>query len=379
MQRLDKFLDTLKSPHTKKMYQYHWDKFIKSNPPTLIQRNARKLEEYIGDYLHDMRLQGVSFSYANVSFSAIKHHLVMKERLILGWERIAKALGESEAKNNLEGYSKEQIQKLLGVCDVKYKAIVLLLSSSGIRREALVELKLEDIEYLDEYKLYKLKVYRRSKWEYTTFTTPEAAEAVKYYIDQYKPKLWLFPSRFSEDEHMGTSVVSGMIRKLNLTLGIGSAKSHSTSFRSGIPSVHGLRHFTISQMKKAKVDLEIAKLLTGHSIGIRRGYLSKYDDNDLLQDYLPAIKFLTINETEQLQEKVKDLEDEKDKRISELESKIAELENKVLGQKSDLRTLDFFATILSKIRMGGFKGTDSEGVQMIADFLVKAGVADRKK
>ena len=68
MQRLDDFLDTLKSPHTKKMYKYHWDKFIKSNPPALIQRNARKLEEYIGDYLHDMRLQGVSFSYANISF-----------------------------------------------------------------------------------------------------------------------------------------------------------------------------------------------------------------------------------------------------------------------------------------------------------------------
>ena len=326
-----------------------------------------------------MRLQGVSFSYANISFSAIKHHHVMKERLILGWERIAKALGESEAKNNLEGYSKEQIQKLLGVCDVKYKAIVLLLSSSGIRREALVELKLEDIEYLGEYKLYKLKVYRRSKWEYTTFTTPEAAEAVKYYINQYKPKLWLFTSRFSEDEYMGTSVVSGMIRKLNLTLSIGSAKSHLTSFRSGIPSVHGLRHFTISQMKKTKVDLEIAKLLTGHSIGIRRGYLSKYDDNDLLQDYLPAIPFLTINETEQLQEKVKDLEDEKDKRIRELESKIAELESKVLSDRNILRTLDFFSTIRSKMRMNDFKGTDREGVQMIVDVLVKAGVANIKE
>lgn len=276
-----------------------------------------------------MRLQGVSFSYANVSFSAIKHHLVMKERLILGWERIAKALGESEAKNNLEGYSKGQIQKLLGVCDVKYKAIVLFLSSSGIRREALVELKLEDMEYLDEYKLYKLKVYRRTNWEYTAFTTPEAAEAVKYYIDQYKPKFWLFPSRFSEEEHMGTGVISGMIRKLNLTLGIGSAKSHLTSFRSGIPSVHGLRHFTISQMKKAKVDLEIAKLLTGHSIGIRKGYLSKYDDNDLLQDYLPAIPFLTINETLQLQKKVETLETEKDEKIKRLEAQIADMQTKM--------------------------------------------------
>jgi hypothetical protein len=210
-------------------------------------------------------------------------------------------------------------------------------------------------------------------------STPEAAEAVKYYIDQYTPKLWLFPSRFSEDEHMGTSVVSGMIRKLNLTLGIGSAKSHLTSFRSGIPSVHGLRHFTISQMKKAKVDLEIAKLLTGHSIGIRRGYLSKYDDSDLLQDYLPAIPFLTINETEQLQEKVKDLEDEKDEKIKRLEAKIVDLENKVMDEKKRLHTLDIVATILSRMRMSGFKGTDFEAFQKIADFLVKAGVADRKK
>jgi hypothetical protein len=88
--------------------------------------------------------------------------------------------------------------------------------------------------------VYKLKVYPRTKYQYTTFTTPEAAEAIRHYIDQYKPKKYLYPSRFSEDEHMLCQPISTHGRELNVTLGIGSPATHlKSSFRSEIPSSHG--------------------------------------------------------------------------------------------------------------------------------------------
>ena len=86
--------------------------------------------------------------------------------------------------------------------------------------------------------------------------------------------------------------------------GLGFGAEH----RNAVSSVHGLRKFCITQMAKAKVDTEIAKLLTGHSIGVRGRYLNHSED-DLLQEYLKALDLLTISETNRLRRKVDILEE----------------------------------------------------------------------
>ena len=45
-----------------------------------------------------------------------------------------------------------------------------------MRGEALTQIKISDREYLPDYHLYKIKVYRKTDEEYVCFTTPEAAE-----------------------------------------------------------------------------------------------------------------------------------------------------------------------------------------------------------
>ncbi|MGB7954897.1 MAG: hypothetical protein WCF23_13035 [Candidatus Nitrosopolaris sp.] len=58
------------------------------------------------------------------------------------------------------------------------------------------------------------------------------------------------------------------LRKLSLKAGIGIISDNRRKvgrYRDVIPSVHGLRKFTITQMKRAKVDTEISKLMTDHS------------------------------------------------------------------------------------------------------------------
>ena len=64
-------------------------------------------------------------------------------------------------------------------------------------------------------------------------------------------------------------------------------------------------------MARAKVDTEVAKLLTGHSIGVRSRYLN-YTDEDLLQEYSEAIDYLTINEENRLRRKVEVLKAKRD-------------------------------------------------------------------
>ena len=105
--------------------------------------------------------------------------------------------------------------------------------------------------------------------------------------------------------------------------GLGFGAEH----RNQVPAVHGLRKFCITQMAKAKVDTEIAKLLTGHSIGIRGRYLN-YSEDDLLQEYLKAVDLLTINETNRLRKKV-DILKEKEDEIKTLKERLESYESQI--------------------------------------------------
>ena len=102
----------------------------------------------------------------------------------------------------------------------------------------------------------------------------------------------------------------------------------STAHHYEIPAVHGLRKFCITQMAKAKVDTEIAKLLTGHSIGVRGRYLN-YSEEDLLQAYLKAIDLLTINEINRLKKEV-DVLKKKDDEIESLKQRLNSYESQMI-------------------------------------------------
>ncbi|MGB7956326.1 MAG: hypothetical protein WCF23_20325 [Candidatus Nitrosopolaris sp.] len=93
-------------------------------------------------------------------------------------------------------------------------------------------------------------------------------------------------------------------------------------------------------MAKAKVDTEIAKLLTGHSIGVRGRYLN-YSEDDLVQEYLKAVDLLTINETNRLRKKV-DILKEKEDEIKTLRDRLESYESQARELKvqiDDLRRI----------------------------------------
>jgi hypothetical protein len=181
------------------------------------------------------------------------------------------------------------------------------------------------MEYLKDHNLYKIKVYKKSKYEQICFTTPEATEAIKLFLkDSMKgggsAKYFHNIDRKSISMTLGNLAArAGIIEKG----GLGFGAEH----RNQVPAVHGLRKFCITQMAKAKVDTEIAKLLTGHSIGIRGRYLN-YSEDDLLQEYLKAVDLLTINETNRLRKKV-DILKEKEDEIKTLKERLESYESQI--------------------------------------------------
>ena len=50
------------------------------------------------------------------------------------------------------------------------------MSSAGLRRGALPNLKLGDLKRIEKYSLYKISVYKKEKEAYTTFCTPECSK-----------------------------------------------------------------------------------------------------------------------------------------------------------------------------------------------------------
>jgi hypothetical protein len=192
-----------------------------------------------------------------------------------------------------------------------------------MRRDALVNIELRDLEYLKDYNLYKIKIYKKSDSEQICYTTPEAAEAIKLYVSK-RPGAKYF-------HNVQSKAISLALMKLAIKAGIvetGRGHHRDNRHRNEIPATHGLRKFCITQMAKAKVDTEVAKILTGHSIGVRGRYLN-YTEDDLLQEYLKAVDLLTINEENRLRIKVNELTNVKTQsenaKISALENRVNEL------------------------------------------------------
>lgn len=206
-----------------------------------------------------MKQEGLSYSYRNLALAAIKHYHGMHD-ILLNWRKIAKFLGERKFDNDLRAYTREEIQKLLDVASVKYKAIILLYASTGMRREALIDIKLSDMEYLHDYQIYKIKIYKKTPHEQLCLTTPECAKAINLYIEN---------NDVGEYFHrVAPNTLCTKLRELALDASVANQQMTGNKrgqFRDHIPCIHGLRKFAITEMARAKIDTEIAKLLTGHS------------------------------------------------------------------------------------------------------------------
>ena len=89
---------------------------------------------------------------------------------------------------------------------------------------------------------------------------------------------------------------------------------------------HGFRKWFKTQTEISGMKPINIEILMGHSVGLSDSYY-RATESELLEDYLKAIDFLTINEENKLRKKVKILEIETS-RIERLELSIGILEKK---------------------------------------------------
>ena len=188
--------------------------------------------------------------------------------------------GEYSRKVVDRAYEHKDIKKILDVSDLRAKTIVLLMASSGVRIGSLPDIRIRNLEKIDN--IYKITVYEGSNSQYFTFCTPECTSYIDAYFDFRTKKgenlskdSYLIRDQFditdleqirNKSKGMTISGINSLLSVLLLKSGVRSV-NHNKGRRE-IARAHGFRKFTTTQLINSKVNPEIREMLLGHKIGL---------------------------------------------------------------------------------------------------------------
>jgi hypothetical protein len=226
---------------------------------------------------------------------------------------------------------------MLDYSDIRSKVVVLILATSGMRIGALAELKIRHLKKIPEYNLYHITIYENTKDEHYSFCTPECTKAIEEYLE-YRKKCGeriintdageapVIRERFDridigttkKPKHLTQKGMGEILDVLLSRAGLTVTK-HSTelqqirqgSERKDVKRAHGFRKFFNTNLVRAKVNIAIKEKLLGHSIKLDDNYL-RLNDDEVLQEYLKAVDYLTINNEHRLQRKIVELTQKQD-------------------------------------------------------------------
>jgi len=343
------FINSLKSEETKLDYAgalkrymtYHH--FTKYSDLMLAYRESR-----IKDYIIHLNKKGTSKSGFALVFSALRNFYEMNDVDDIKWNKLKRFKGEELPEHEDRAYSHEEILTLVqNAPDLKTKAAILLMASSGLRVGALPTLKICHLERRGD--LYKISVYKglRGRGQYYTYCSVEAARALDNYF-QFRERCGeklnlesiLFRRDFDSDFHeqarndihvWNKEAIKSSLHRLLVKTGLKTVdRVNPRNNRKEVKQSHGLRKFYVSQLVNSGIHDVVIKKLTGHKAGhdMTQVY-SKQSEETLLKEYTEkAMDLLTIDPTMRMVRKIKKLEVEKSQ-FERLAAKIADLEKKI--------------------------------------------------
>lgn len=251
--------------------------------------------------------------------------------------------------------TKEEIVKVLKIAPMRERALIAVLASSGLRVNAALNLKLENIKddlYDEGLSCYCIEVpeeLSKEREAYITFITWEAADYIRQWLaerrsmgEQITPKSFIFTTR--EGTPLSRNRFDTIWRNLCREAGI-DLKPVEVPGRFRIRyniRIHSLRKFFRTTLQISGVDRLVAEALMGHSLssfGVESIYNYAASRLDYLRsEYMKALNNLLFlreprgleimnhearKRIEELQEKLKQVEEEK-KRIEDAIAKLAD-------------------------------------------------------
>lgn len=204
-------------------------------------------ETDIKAYLHKIVKSGKSVSYQNQVINAIKFYY---EQVLDMPQRFYEVDRPRKVEALPVVLSIEEMQRLLdAAANLKHKAILTLLYSSGLRRQELLNLKITDI--LSDRMQVRVENAKGNKDRYTVLSV-KALELLRIYFKTYRPKKWLF------EGPDGGCYSASSVKKI-----VDQARQRAKIGKNITP--HTLRHSFATHLLENNTDLRYIQALLGHS------------------------------------------------------------------------------------------------------------------
>ncbi|RLD23376.1 MAG: hypothetical protein DRI70_09475 [Bacteroidetes bacterium] len=205
--------------------------------------------EQIKNYLqYCIKQRGYSVSTINQIISAFR--ILFQDVLAKSWEKI-KIKRPRKNRHLPDILSKEEIAKMLRLTNnPKHKAIIVVLYSSGVRREELLNLKIRDIDS-DRMRI-RVRNGKGNKSR-DTLLAQNTLELLRSYYRLYHPSEYLFESYRAGTAYSGSSVIKVVqraVQRANITKHI---------------YPHSLRHTFATHLLEQGVNLKVIQKLLGHT------------------------------------------------------------------------------------------------------------------
>lgn len=341
------FINSLRSPVTKQVYSDALKQFMKYHRLTNYSSLLVEPEDKIKDYV--ISIQGASDSRFKILFAALKNFYEMND-IELRWKKLKRFCGEPKAKHEDRAYSHEEIHLMVSNANIKLKAAILLMSSSGIRIGALPNLTCGTLRTVcadgpnsPDSCQTSVIVYANTKDKYITFITPECSAAIDSYLEFRKrcgekinPESPLFRKDFDTEDggDARTNVqlwtvpaIKGSIHRLMVMIGLRIEDHVNHANRKEVKLSHGFRKFFETQLINSSVKESVVKKLMGHADNLTSLYY-KPSREFLYEEYEKAIDLLTISPSNRLKRKLTALEERHDK-LDKVLARVATLEKEL--------------------------------------------------
>ena len=184
------FQESLRSKESVKIYTWTIDQFIKyhnlkkKNYDSIIAIEKKELQYMVETYvIHLKRTIGPNLisTYAN----HLKTFLESND-IDLNWRKIKRLYPAMVKRSGRSAYTAEDIQKMLNTTtQLKNRAVIHFLASTGVRIEAVPDLSLKHLRDMP-LGCKMVTVYEDSTEEYQTFLIPGAAKSPYDYLEERK-------------------------------------------------------------------------------------------------------------------------------------------------------------------------------------------------
>jgi len=386
------FQDVELAPQTKKLYSWWIENFMGfckvKNPDKLLEFGTSKkavhqIEDKVIAWLGVLKDSGKASATMRTALACVVLFYSCN-RVKLDNKFISRRIPKKPGRLH-RSPTKEEVAAIVEAANLRGKALLGLLASTGVRLGAIPPLKMrhrrnvkpEELEHHDcsckdrsqplRFNGYLLNVYEGEEEQYFTFISQEAGKWLDTYFrmrenagEDLKPNSPLIREEFDiakpdvvEKPFSCKEIgLQSFMTRLQITAGVKAivkkGEQHQGSIRKEWKNVHGFRAFFSTAATNAGVNFSFKELMLGHHLNLEKSY---YDSNNprsvhaALAEYLKMQDAVTLFSSSRLErdnlalrEQVTEIQDLREYKI-ESSSLIATMARQLKEQAKQIEEL----------------------------------------